>query len=95
MKYAAIIEYVRDAEKVQSLRPVHRQYLTGLRDKGQLAAAGPFADGTGALIIYEAASAEEAEKLLRADPFHQNGVFVTYVLRPWNTALANREAFPA
>jgi uncharacterized protein YciI len=95
MKFAAIIEYLRDADKVQSIRPVHRQYLTLLRERGQLVAAGPFTDGTGALIVYEAASAEEAEKLLRDDPFHANGIFLEYVLRPWNPVFANREAFPA
>jgi uncharacterized protein YciI len=95
MKYAAIIEYIRDKDKVQSIRPVHRQYLTALRERGQLAAAGPFTDDSGALIIYEAASAEEAEKLLQGDPFHQNGIFLTYMLRPWNPVLGNRDLFPA
>jgi uncharacterized protein len=95
MKFAAIIEYLSDAEKVQSFRPAHRQYLAQLRERGQLAVSGPFTDGTGALIVYEAASSEEAEKLLKGDPFHQNGIFVKYVLRPWNPVIANREAFPA
>lgn len=95
MKYAAIIEYLADPEKVQSLRPVHRQYLALLKERGQLAVSGPFTDGSGALIVYEAGSAEEAEKLLQGDPFHQNGIFLKYVLRPWNPVIANREAFPA
>jgi uncharacterized protein YciI len=95
MKYAAIIEYLNDPEKVQSIRPVHRQYLTQLRERGQLAVAGPFTDGTGALIVYEAASADEAEKLIHDDPFHKNGIFLKYVLRPWNPVMANREVFPA
>ena len=95
MKFAAIIEYLQDAEKVQSIRPEHRQYLALLRERGQLVAAGPFTDGTGALIIYEAADAEAAEKLLRDDPFHHHGIFLEYALRPWNPVFANREAFPA
>jgi uncharacterized protein len=95
MKYAAIIEYLNDPEKVQSLRPLHRQYLAQLRERGQIAVSGPFTDGTGALIVYEAAGADEAEKLLQGDPFHKNGIFVKYVLRPWNPVIANREAFPA
>jgi uncharacterized protein len=94
MKYAAIIEYVQDKAKIAVVRPVHRQYLTSLKEKGQLAVAGPFTDDSGALIVYEAASAEEAEKLLQADPFNQNGIFVKYVLRPWNTVFCNRELFP-
>jgi uncharacterized protein YciI len=95
MKFAAIIEYITDKEKVQSLRPLHRQYLTGLKERGQLAACGPFLDDSGALIVYEAASREEAEKLIQGDPFSQNGVFVRYQLRPWNPVIANRDLFPA
>ena len=95
MKFAAVIEYVSDVAKVQQLRPVHRQYLKSLRERGQLAICGPFTDDSGALIVYEADSAEEAERLLRADPFNQNGIFVTYQLRPWNPVIANRELLPA
>lgn len=95
MKFAAVIEYVQDPERVQSLRPAHREYLKNLLGRGQLVAAGPFTDESGALIVYEAGSREEAEGLLRGDPFHQHGVFVTWQLRPWNPVLANREAFPA
>jgi uncharacterized protein YciI len=95
MKFAAIIEYAQDPAKVQSLRPVHRQYLASLRERGQLAAAGPFTDDSGALIVYEAASREEAEGLLRGDPFYHNGVFLTYQLRPWNPVMANLDLFPA
>jgi uncharacterized protein YciI len=95
MKFAAIIEYSQDKAKVQAIRPAHRQYLTDLRQRGQLAASGPFTDDSGALIIYEAASAEDAEKLLQGDPFHHNGIFLKYVLRPWNPVICNRDCFPA
>ncbi len=95
MKFAAIIEYSQDREKIQAVRPVHRQYLADLKARGQLAASGPFTDDSGALIVYEAASAAEAEKLLQGDPFHHNGIFLKYVLRPWNPVIANRELFPA
>lgn len=95
MKFAAIIEYSRDQAKIQKLRPTHRQYLTSLREKGQLAASGPFTDDSGALIIYEAQTREEAEKLLQGDPFFENGIFLHYHLRPWNPVIANRDLFPA
>lgn len=95
MKFAAIIEYIQDKAKIAEVRPVHRQYLASLKEKGQIAATGPFTDDSGALIVYEAASKEEAEKLLQGDPFNQAGVFVKYVLRPWNPVMANRELFPA
>jgi uncharacterized protein len=94
MKFAAIIEYSQDKAKIAEVRPVHRQYLTSLRERGQLVASGPFTDDSGALIIYEASSAEEAEKILQGDPFHQNGIFIRWQLRPWNPVIANRELLP-
>jgi uncharacterized protein YciI len=95
MKFAAIIEYAQDKAKIAEVRPVHRQYLASLKEKGQLAASGPFTDDSGALIIYEAASRDEAEALLQGDPFNKNCIFVTYQIRPWNTVIDNRDLFPA
>jgi len=95
MKFAAIIEYTQDKARIAAVRPVHRQYLASLRERGQLAASGPFTDDSGALIIYEAPSREAAEALLQGDPFHKGGIFLEYALRPWNPVIANRELFPA
>jgi uncharacterized protein YciI len=95
VKFAAIIEYIQDKDRIAEVRPVHRQYLAGLRDRGQLAASGPFTDDSGALIIYEADSREAAEQILQGDPFHQHGIFVRYQLRPWHPVIANRDLFPA
>jgi len=83
MKYAASIEYLQDTAIVEAHRPAHRAYLTKLLDSGKLFASGPYADGSGALIIYEADSPDEAEGLLTADPFHAAGVFLNWQLRPW------------
>jgi uncharacterized protein YciI len=93
MKFAAIIEYSQDKAKVEAHRPEHRQYLMSLRDRGQLAISGPFTDASGALIIYEAASREEAEQLIQGDPFAKNGIFLQYQLRAWNPVICNRELF--
>jgi uncharacterized protein YciI len=95
VKFAAIIEYTQDKTTIHTIRPTHRQYLTELKARGQLVAAGPFADDSGALIVYEAPTRENAEKLLQNDPFHTAGVFVSYQLRPWNVVMANRELLPA
>ena len=95
MKFAAIIEYTQDRTRIAEIRPVHRQYLTSLREKGRLVASGPFTDDSGALIIYEADNREAAEKLLEGDPFHKNGIFQRYQLRPWNPVIANRDLLPA
>jgi uncharacterized protein YciI len=95
MKFAAIIEYTEDREKTDQIRPAHRQYLATLKAGGKLAISGPFTDAPGALIVYEADSVAEAEKILRGDPFHANGIFVSWKIRPWNPVFANRELFPA
>jgi uncharacterized protein YciI len=83
MKFAASIEYSQDAALVETHRPAHRAYLTSLLDEGKLFASGPYTDGGGALIVYEADSPEAAAALLRADPFHAAGVFLRWTLRPW------------
>ena len=94
MKWAAVIEYVPDLEKVAEYRPAHRVYLTGLIENGQLVVAGPFLDDFGALIVYEAADVEAAELLLKADPFHAAGVFAKWTIRPWKTVFGNPALLP-
>ena len=95
VKYAAVIEYSQDKPKVEAARPAHRAYLTSLVEKNQLFASGPFEDGYGALIIYEADSPEGAEALIKADPFHAAGVFVRWTVRPWKMVFANPRLMPA
>jgi len=94
MKYAAMIEYSQDKEKVEAARPAHRAYLASLIEKGQLFASGPFTDGYGALIIYEAESPEAAESLIKADPFHAAGVFLRWTVRPWKMVFFNSNLAP-
>lgn len=83
MKVAASIDYSQDATLVEAHRTAHRAYLTSLLDQGKLFASGPYVDGSGALIVYEADTAEAAEALLMSDPFHAAGVFLKWTLRPW------------
>jgi uncharacterized protein YciI len=94
MKFAASIEYTPDKAKIEQVRPLHRKYLTGLLQQGKLAAAGPFMDDSGALIVYEAETAEQAEALLKADPFRAGGVFVRWTIKPWKTVFGKRDLFP-
>ena len=94
MKFAAIIDYKPDDPQLATVRPVHRQYLAGLRDQGKLAISGPFTEGGGALIVYEAESKDEAEALYQADPFTTAGVFQSHVIRPWNPVFINRSILP-
>ena len=88
MRWAAWHEYAADPDLVQATRPAHRAYLTTLLDAGQLAYAGPFEDGSGALIVYECGSRDEAEGLIAADPFAAAGVFHRHTLKPWKQVFA-------
>lgn len=94
MLFAAFITYTPDKEKIAAVRPTHRAYLTQLHGSGQLLAAGPFLDDSGALIIYEADSAAAATNLIEGDPFHQHGIFVRYDLKPWKAVFGNRMLLP-
>ncbi|MGH3488942.1 MAG: YciI family protein, partial [Actinopolymorphaceae bacterium] len=35
------------------VRPAHREYLASLREEGKLVSAGPWADDTGAMLLYD------------------------------------------
>lgn len=87
-KFAAIVRFGDEAAKLET-RPRHRQYLQQLLDEGKLYASGPWADDSGALIIYEAADEAEARSLLAADPYNQTpGVLADVQVREWNRVFA-------
>ncbi|ATD70662.1 MULTISPECIES: YciI family protein [Gordonia] len=50
-------------------RPLHRQWLGEENTAGNVLIAGPYPDGSGALIIISAADLEAAEAFLANDPF--------------------------
>ena len=75
-------------EDVKATLPSHLAYQAKLETQGALAFAGPMSDETGeemqgmGLIIYRAASLDDARALADADPMHQSGAR-TYTLRRW------------
>jgi uncharacterized protein YciI len=89
MKFAHLCHYIDDLNWVAELRPAHRQYMAQLNSQNRLWAAGPFADGTGALFIYEAPDQHAAEEILHADPYFTGGVLAISKLMAWNPALYN------
>jgi uncharacterized protein len=91
MKYAAIAVYTPDASTIAKARPAHREYLTGLERRGKLVISGPFSDDRGALLVYEAETPAEVEKLISEDPFATQGVFISWEVRPWNVVFVNRK----
>ena len=84
MRFVNVLFYVDDADAVAATRPVHRAYMASLLEQGKLAAGGPFEDLTGALFIYEADSAEEAERFASDDPYTVAGLIKEHTIRPWH-----------
>lgn len=82
MKFAAVIEYSPDREKIKAIFPAHRQYLRTFLESGRLLAAGPFIDDGGALLIYEAETPDQVEEWIRGDPYHAAGVSTRWRIRP-------------
>ncbi len=64
-------------------RPSHLQRLEEMDSKKKLILAGPFADQTGSLIIFEAESLEEARHWAEGDPYIQKKVFSRYEIKPF------------
>lgn len=86
MKIVNYAKYVGDPELVLRVRPLHREYMDVLIAGDHLVAGGPFADGGGALFIYEVDSLEEARQIVAEDPYTKEGVFADCELREWTTA---------
>jgi uncharacterized protein len=63
-------------------RPAHRSLLARLHEEGRLLAAGPWADDSGALLVFDV-QRTELERILDADPYYRTpGVEVTGI-REW------------
>ncbi|MFC9353473.1 YciI family protein [Arthrobacter sp. NPDC057013] len=67
-------------------RPRHVEFLQELFDDGTLVKSGPFGPGEepGALLIIEADSKADAEKLMDQDPFYRNSLVEQRSIRQWN-----------
>jgi uncharacterized protein YciI len=82
--FAVQYVYTPDADHVNAIRPMHREWLQMLLDQGVLLASGPMVDYPAALLIFKAASQEEMAGLLDQDPFDIAGVIVEREVREWN-----------
>jgi uncharacterized protein YciI len=60
----------------------HGPYILSLYKKGVLKFAGPFLDGTGGAYVFEAASEEDADAIVAADPAVISKVFAPE-RHPW------------
>jgi uncharacterized protein YciI len=76
--------YSATAEQLNEIRPIHRQWLAGLLEAGQLLASGPMIDNPEALLIFRSDSASELAMLLDNDPFDIAGFIGSRSIQQWN-----------
>lgn len=72
-----------DTDRRLQVRPAHREYLTSLRESGKLVTAGPFADQSGALLLYDVADEAELREILARDPYTPADVYELVALHEW------------
>jgi uncharacterized protein YciI len=66
-----------------TVRPAHLENLKPLIDQGRLVIGGPFADGSGSLMIVEMETEAEAVEFIRNDPYMKQGVFERFEVKPF------------
>lgn len=84
-----------DGPKGQELRKIHRQAhldkLKNLSKAGKIALAGPLTDGTGSLIVFNAATRTEVDLIVKTDPYVMENVFERYEIWPFQKVLPEGE----
>jgi uncharacterized protein len=63
-------------------RPAHRLFLARLHEEGCLLAAGPWADDSGALLVFDVERAE-LRRILDADPYYRTPGVEVAAIREW------------
>ena len=67
-----------------ALRPQHRERLQALTEQGKIFGAGPWADDSGALVVFTTDSVDEAKELVAADPYFQTSGVSVVGYYDWN-----------
>jgi hypothetical protein len=65
-----------------SARPAHRARLLRLASEGSLHGAGPWADDSGALLIFTA-DREQVDRIIATDPYYSVPGVRILSIRPW------------
>lgn len=64
-------------------RPKHREWLAERAEEDVILASGPFADGSGALLIFQADSKSSLRQLLGEDPMALAGGVTATKITEW------------
>ncbi|MEK2493610.1 YciI family protein [Kitasatospora purpeofusca] len=65
-------------------RQAHRDSLAALAADGRLLAAGPLADGSGAVLVFDVSDRSAVEALVQADPYFGLPAVEIVSVREWS-----------
>lgn len=68
-------------------RPEHRAWLASLVEQKVVRATGPWADGSGALIVVDVADEAAAQDLMSQDPFARRDLVDAVRITGWNPVM--------
>jgi uncharacterized protein len=63
-------------------RPAHRERLVALHERGSLVMAGPWADDSGALLVFTT-NRSEVDRIMAEDPYYTTEGVRVVGLREW------------
>jgi len=75
----------------QAFWDAHARFVDALYDAGKILLAGPFADGSGSLVVLDAESPEAARALFRDDPWATNDILIAADVKEWTIFLDGRD----
>jgi uncharacterized protein YciI len=81
--YAVQLAFSDDSSRL-ALRPAHRERLAGLAADGQLLAAGPWSNDSGALLVFVVDSREALDAIIAADPYYAAPGVTVASVQEWN-----------
>jgi len=83
--YVLLYEYVPNmAEKRVPHLNNHKEYVGQFLKNGKLKIRGPYADSSGALLIFEVESASEVDEFYTGDPYYKAGLVVDTKIKEWS-----------
>ena len=96
MHYVLFYDYVPDyLERRGALRDAHLEKIKGAIERGELFLGGAFAEpADGAMIVFNADTADVAEAFARSDPYVREGLVTKWWVREWTTVVGKDAALP-
>lgn len=94
-----IVVFLRPGSRWNPLLPVreqaywneHARFMDSLFEAGKVVLGGPFADGSGSMVILMAESAEAARTIFLGDPWARQDVLVAGEVKEWTIFLDARD----